>query len=65
MKEMYFEPYIPGTEKKRYVDFSPKEFVDFVLEHSCLDKAKVIGFAKNNRPLYKLTKSSQPDYGIN
>ncbi len=56
-KELFFEPHRPGelTKKNPYKDFTPEEFVNFIINNSCLNKAKFIGKAENGRPLYKLT----------
>ncbi len=41
--------------KKFYRNYKPDEFVNFILENSCLNKAKFIGKTKTGRSLYKLT----------
>lgn len=41
--------------KKFYRNYKPDEFVNFILENSCLNKTKFIGKTKTGRSLYKLT----------
>ena len=41
--------------KGAYKNYSPEEFVEFVLKNSCLDEAKLIG-EEDGRPIYKLYK---------
>ncbi len=41
-----------------YRNYTPEEFVNFILENSCLNKAKFIGNTKNGRSLYKLTSEN-------
>jgi len=41
-----------------YRNYTPEEFVNFILENSCLNKAKFIGNTKTGRSLYKLTSEN-------
>jgi len=56
-KELFFEAHLPEKFKNRkfYQNYNPDQFVNFIIENSCLNKAKFIGKAENGRPLYKLT----------
>ncbi len=56
-KEMFFETYIPDSQKssKYYKDFTPEEFVNLIIEHSCFKKAELIGQSETGRPIYKFT----------
>jgi SAM-dependent methyltransferase len=56
-KELFFEP---DKQKKHpdralYKNYSPEEFVNFIIENSCFKKAKFLGNAEDSRPIYKLT----------
>ena len=55
MKELFLQThrYNEAQMEGAYKNYSPEEVVDFVLEHSCLDKAKLIG-EEDGRPIYKL-----------
>lgn len=57
VKEFFFEAHLPSTEKNknRYQEYNPNQFVNFIIENSCLNKAEFIGKAEDGRPLYKLT----------
>ena len=57
IKELIFEPHKLNEWGNRnlYKDYSPDEFVNFIIKNSCLDKAQFIGNAKDGRSLYKLT----------
>ena len=56
MKEMFFESYLPGEPELRgaFKNFSPDEFVEFILQNSCLVKSKLIGYTDNGRSLFKI-----------
>ena len=56
MKEMYFMPHLPKQKQMEgaFKNFDPEEFARFVIEHSCLNHAKLIGYAEDDRPMYKL-----------
>lgn len=60
VKELFFGAHNPKTfqNKKYYKNYKPEEFVNFIIENSCLNKAKFIGEIKNGRTLYKLTSES-------
>jgi hypothetical protein len=55
MSELYFQTHRADENQMRdaYKNYSPEEFVDFILENSCLDEAKLIG-EENGRLIYKL-----------
>ncbi len=59
VKELFFGAHNPKSiqNKKEYINYTPDQFVNFILENSCLDKAKFIGKSRG-RSLYKLTSES-------
>ena len=38
-----------------YINYTPDQFVNFLIENSCLKEAKLIGEMENGRCIYKLT----------
>lgn len=58
VKELFFEAHKFDEEqmKDAYRNYSPRDFVDFVLKYSSLNKAKFIGITEGGRRLYKLYK---------
>ena len=42
--------------KGSYINYSSKEFVDFIIKNSNLTKAKKVGDSKENREIYMLTE---------
>ena len=60
VKELFFGAHNPKSfqDKKVYKNYTPDQFVNFILENSCLNKAKFIGKTENGRRLYKLTSES-------
>ncbi len=60
MKEMFFQSHSQDHTlmKDAYRNFAPEEFVDFIIENSCLDSFELIG-QENNRKIYKIYKSNQ------
>ena len=54
-KEMFFEAYKQLEVRGRYKEYTPDEFVNFIIKNSNLKKTEFIGRAEDNRPLYKLT----------
>jgi len=58
MNIMFFEPHIFKEPQMRgaYINYTPEEFVKFILKNSCLNKAELIGEAENGRPIYKLSR---------
>jgi len=60
VKELFFGAHNPKSfqYKKVYKNFTPDQFVNFILENSCLNKAKLIGKTKTDRYLYKLTSEN-------
>ena len=58
MKVMYFEPHQAGRwYADAYVDYSETEFVDYILQNSCLSKYKLLGITERGRNLYVLSSS--------
>lgn len=57
VKELFFGAYNPNEfrGKKVYRVYEPDQFVSFLLENSCLNKAQLLTKFKNGRTLYKLT----------
>ena len=60
VKELIFGAHNPRDfrNKNFYRNYKPDQFVNFILENSCLNKAKFIGKTKTGRSLYKLTSES-------
>ncbi len=60
MDEMYFESHLPGEIQmdNAYVNYSPEEFVQFILANSMLDDYTLIGRMGDGRPIYKLFRRS-------
>ena len=56
-KELFFETYLPNEFKPEayYKNYTPDQFVNFIIQNSCFNKAKFIGASEEGRPLYKLT----------
>jgi hypothetical protein len=56
MKEMYFQPHLPNEPQMKgaYRNYSEEKFVEFILQNSKLNKAKLIGTANDGRKIYKL-----------
>jgi len=54
--EMYFEPPDPREPQMQsaFRNYSCEEFVDFIIQNSCLQHYKLIGSAEDGRKLYKL-----------
>jgi len=55
VKELFFEAHKLSGRRKRYREYNPEQFVDFIINNSHLDKAEFIGRAEDGRPLYKFT----------
>ncbi len=57
VKELFFGTYNLSKFQNRnyYRNFSSKQLVNFIIENTCLNKAKLIGQTKYGRKLYKLT----------
>jgi len=55
-KEMFFEPHHPHEDQMvdAYRNYSPDEFVAFILENSGLKQAEIIGQDNDGRFIYKL-----------
>jgi len=56
MRELFFATakYDEPQMRNAYKNYSPDDFVAFILEHSCLKEAGYIGETQDGRPLYKL-----------
>jgi len=54
--EIYFEPPDPAEPQMQnaFRNFNNKEFVEFIINNSCLNHFKQIGFAEDGRRLYKI-----------
>ena len=61
MKEMYFQPPLPNELQMEgaYKNYSEEEFVEFILQASRLNKAKLIGKDEDGRKIYKLYASDE------
>lgn len=57
VKEFFFGAYDPEEYRKAnvYRRYTPEQFVNFLLENSCLNKAKLLAKFENGRTLFKLT----------
>jgi len=57
VKEMIFGAHIPRELQriKRYINYTPNQFVNFILENSCLNKAELLGKMDSGRCIYKLS----------
>ncbi len=58
IKEMFFGAHNPKELQNinGYINYNPEEFVNFIIENSCLNKYELIGIIKNHRRhIYKLT----------
>jgi biotin synthase-related radical SAM superfamily protein len=55
MKEMFFQPHRPEENqmKEAYKNYNKVEFVQFIIDNSCLLYSKIIG-EENGRTIYKL-----------
>lgn len=61
MDEMYFESHLPDESQMEgaYQNFSPEEFVQFILANSMLDRSILIDRMSDGRPIYKLYRSER------
>ena len=57
VKELIFGAHNPRDfrNKNYYRNYTPDQFVNFIIDNSCLNKAKFIGKTKTGRSLYKFT----------
>jgi len=57
VKEFYFGAHHPKEFRnaKVYRKFTSEQFVNFIIENSCLKKSEFIGKTKDGRKIYKLT----------
>ena len=58
MDVLFFEPHRYQEEQMKgaYKNFTPTEFVDFILQNTSLTKSEVIYSTKNGRSVFKLSK---------
>jgi hypothetical protein len=56
MKELFFEPHCPADPQMQgaYRNYTPDEFVGFIMCAAGLKKATLLFVADDGRPLYKL-----------
>jgi SAM-dependent methyltransferase len=56
--EMFFEPHLQNENqmKNAYINFNETEFVDFILQHTSLNKASLIYTDPCGRQVFKLSK---------
>ncbi len=54
-KEFFFEAYKLDEVRDRYKEYTPEQFVDFIIENSDFKKSEFIGKAEDGRSLYKFT----------
>lgn len=57
VKELFFRAHHPESFQKIkvYQNYNPDQFVNFLIENSCLNSSKLIEEIKHGRSLYKLT----------
>lgn len=55
-EELYFESHLKNEQQMlgAYQNYSPEEFVEFIMQHTSLDACKLIGNMQDGRPIYKL-----------
>ena len=55
---LFFEPHLPDElgMQEGYRNYSPSDFVDFLLSNTTLTKAAIIGTAEDGRSLYRLER---------
>jgi hypothetical protein len=58
MKFMFFQPELPDSPQMQgaYKNFTPNEFVQFILDNSNLNEANYIGQTSDRRPIYRLQR---------
>ncbi|MFW9971846.1 MAG: class I SAM-dependent methyltransferase [Candidatus Odinarchaeota archaeon] len=60
IRTMFFQPHNPNEKimQNAYVNYSNQEFVDFIINYSCLNKAILLNEKVDgrNRPIYKIIK---------
>jgi len=58
VKSMFFQAGLPDSHQiqEAYRNFTPNEFVKFILDNSCLDEATLIGHTNDKRPIYTLQR---------
>ena len=56
MKEMFFQPHLPDEDQmdNAYKNCTPEEFVDIIIENTCLNKATYLGKASDGRKVYHI-----------
>ena len=59
MKVMFFEPHQTGHGfKDAYIDYSEDDFVNYIINNSCLNDYKLLGRTTRGRNLYRLSISN-------
>ena len=54
---MFFEPHVEHElERGYYMQLTPDEFVQYILDNSCLNKSKFLGKSDKQRNIYLLSK---------
>jgi 2-polyprenyl-3-methyl-5-hydroxy-6-metoxy-1,4-benzoquinol methylase len=58
MKVMFFQAHCSSEPQmaKAYVNYDEEDFADFILQNSCLNRARLIGRGKDDRAIYKLER---------
>ncbi len=56
IKVMFFQAHLPDTEQMKgaYRNYTPDEFVNFIIKHTTLSEAVYLGQTQDDRPIYKL-----------
>ena len=56
MNEMFFQPHLPDEDQmdNAYKNCTPEEFVDIIIENTCLTKATYLGKASDGRKVYHI-----------
>ena len=56
MKYMFFEPHVEHElERGYYKQYNPDEFIDYIIENTCLSKSKYLGESNRGRKIYLLS----------
>ena len=57
-REFFFEPHLPQEFKGKtfYKNYTPEQFVDFIMENSCFKKVELIGESEGGRPIFKFSE---------
>ncbi|MBI2450037.1 MAG: hypothetical protein HYV47_00715 [Candidatus Nealsonbacteria bacterium] len=57
-KELFFEPHLPREfgGKIFYKNYTPEQFVDFIIQNSCFKKVEFVGKSEGGRPIFKFSE---------